>query len=268
MHRRLTTIGSIAVDRVTQIEALDVVHELIEARQGGFVVTPNVDHVVLAHRDPEVRQSYRQARLSLADGMPLLWMARALGAPVPEKVSGSDFIEPLMAYAAAHAKRVFLFGATPDVSAEAARRLVARHPQLRIVGRDSSSWSPDDTTCARRSPVVRAIRESGAELVVVALGSPKQELWMARHETHIAPAVALGLGASLDFVAGAVRRAPAWMSRAGLEWLYRLAQEPRRMTYRYLVRDLRIFPIFTRDLCRRAWGRPTMGSLTDSEVRL
>jgi N-acetylglucosaminyldiphosphoundecaprenol N-acetyl-beta-D-mannosaminyltransferase len=257
MHRNRVSIGDVTVDRVTREEALRAVDALIQAGGGGFVVTPNIDHVVLARRDAAARDVYRRARLSLADGMPLLWMARALGSPLPEKVSGSDLIEPLMRAAAANGRRVFFFGSTPEASAEAERRLLRRYPELRIVGRDCSFWSPDAEEPPSASPVVRAIRESGADLVVVALGSPKQEFWMARHERELAPAVAIGLGASIDFIAGTVRRAPAWMSNAGLEWLYRLAQEPRRLAYRYLVRDMQILPIFAGELLRKVMRRPS-----------
>jgi len=257
MMRNRTSIGHIAIDRLSREDAIWRVDALIAVRRGGFVVTPNIDHIVLAARDSRMRAAYQQASLSLADGQPVVWMARALGAPLPERASGSDLIDPLMAYAASHNRKVFFFGATPEVSAEAARRLVQRYPQLNIVGRDSSYWSIDDASAPGESRVVRAIRESGADLVVVALGCPKQEVWMARHAAAIAPAVALGLGASLDFVAGAVSRAPAWVSNAGCEWLYRLAQEPRRLAYRYLVRDLQILPIFAGELVRRMTGRRT-----------
>lgn len=245
------SVGGLPVDALTRSAALQAIDACVENGRGGFVVTPNVDHLVMASRHAELRAAYGRARLSLADGQPLLWMARALGTPLPEKISGSDLLDPLMAMAADRGRRVFFFGSTPEVSAEAARRLVRRHPRLHVVGRDCSHWSPDSATPPSASPVVRAIRESKADMVVVALGSPKQELWMARHEAELAPAVALGLGASLDFVAGAVRRAPAWMSRAGLEWLHRLAQEPRRLAYRYLVRDLQVLSIFGRDLLVR-----------------
>jgi len=268
MNRNRVSLGDVDVDRVTLLGALWAIDDLIESGRGGFVVTPNIDHIVLARRDGRVRQAYSQASLSLADGKPLLWMARALGTPLPGKVSGSDLIEPLMASAAAAGRRVFFFGATPQVSAEAERRLVRRYPRLKIVGRDCSFWSADDSGAPWASPVVKAVRESRADLVVVALGSPKQEFWMARHEKDLAPAVAIGLGASLDFVAGAVKRAPAWMSDAGLEWLYRLAQEPRRLAYRYLVRDPQILPIFAGDLYRRAVQRRAGPLAADSRARV
>jgi N-acetylglucosaminyldiphosphoundecaprenol N-acetyl-beta-D-mannosaminyltransferase len=254
MKKRIT-IGHVPVDRVTSEDAIWKIDAFISVRRGGYVVTPNIDHIVLAARDPRLRDAYRRASLSLADGQPVVWMARALGARRQRRASGSDLIAPLMAHAAARGWKVFLFGARPEVSAEAARVLVERHPALDIVGRDSSHWSPDETAAPEDSPVVRAVRASGAQLLVVALGCPKQELWMARHAEALGPVVSIGLGGSLDFVAGAVARAPSWMSDAGLEWAYRLAQEPRRLADRYLVRDIRIVPIFTGELVRRAFGR-------------
>jgi N-acetylglucosaminyldiphosphoundecaprenol N-acetyl-beta-D-mannosaminyltransferase len=246
---RQVRIGRVPFDAVTQRGALDAVERLIERREGGYVVTPNVDHVVLAARSRELARTYQNASLSLADGQPILWMARLLRAPLPQKISGSDLLDPLMATAARRGWRVFLFGASPDVSARAEEKLRAAHPWLRIVGRDTSVWNPSDEHSS--DALIDAIRHTGAELVVVALGAPKQELWMARHAAALGPAVAIGLGGSLDFAAGAVPRAPQWMSRAGLEWLFRLSREPRRLAHRYLVRDTQILPVFLAALVRR-----------------
>lgn len=255
MQRHRFTIGRIPIDPVTRAEALAAIDALITRGRGGFVVTPNVDHIVMAHGHEGMRAACAGASLSLADGQPVVWMAKMLGTPVPERVSGSDLIDPLMGYAAARGRRVFFFGTTPAVSHEAERRLVARYPSLRIVGRDCSFWPADDRTAPDASAVVQAVRRSGADLVIVALNAPRQHLWMARHAQALSPAVAIGLGASLDFVAGAVARAPAWVSHAGLEWLFRLAQEPRRLAYRYLVRDPQILPIFAADVYRKLRGR-------------
>lgn len=244
-------VGHVPFDPITRLAAIDAIDQLIDRRRGGYVVTPNIDHIVMAQQNEALRPVYKNASLSLADGQPVVWMARMLGTPVPERVSGSDLIEPLMALAAARRYPVFLFGAQPAVSETAALRLTMRHPGLAIVGRDTSMWMADDPTPPAESPIVRAIHASGARLVVLALGCPKQEMWMARHAAAIAPALAIGLGASLDFVAGAVSRAPGWMSAAGLEWAYRLAQEPRRLAYRYLVRDPLIVPILARQLAFR-----------------
>ncbi len=251
MTTSLALFGSLAVHRITGAESVAAIARLIDNGQGGYVATPNVDHVVLARTNKRLRAAYRGAALSLADGQPLLWMARLLGTPLPEKVSGSDLIWRLAAEAEQKGWGIFLYGASPMVSMTAAQRLLEKHPKLRIVGRNATWWNGGNAT-----DVVAQINAAKPDLVIVALGCPKQELWMRRHASLISPAVALGLGGSLDFVAGAVRRAPHWMSRFGLEWLYRLIQEPRRLAYRYLVRDLRIAPIFAGLMFRRFIAGP------------
>lgn len=243
--------GTLAVNRITGAESVAAIGRLIEQGQGGYVATPNVDHIVLARANKRLRAAYRRAALSLADGQPLIWMSRLLGTPLPEKVSGADLIWRLAAEAERKNWGIFLYGASPMVSMQAERKLRELYPALRIVGRNATWWEGGNATA-----VVQEIRAAKPDLVIVALGCPKQELWMRRHATLIAPAVAIGLGGSLDFVAGAVRRAPNWMSRHGLEWLYRLAQEPRRLAYRYLVRDLYIAPIFAGLVLRRLFTAP------------
>ncbi len=252
--------GSLAVDRLTGAQSVDAIGRLIAQGHGGYVVTPNVDHIVMARGNRRLRAAYRRAALSLADGQPLIWMSRLLGTPLPEKISGADLIWRVAEEAERKGWRVFLYGASPIVSMNADRKLRETYPALKIVGRNATWWDGRNAT-----DVVAQIRASQADIVIVALGCPKQEMWMRRHATMIAPAVALGLGGSLDFVAGAVRRAPSWMSRLGLEWTYRLAQEPRRMAYRYLVRDARIAPIFAGLLLRRFFSgaRPRVARVSN-----
>jgi N-acetylglucosaminyldiphosphoundecaprenol N-acetyl-beta-D-mannosaminyltransferase len=219
------------------------------------VFTPNVDHVVLAHEDARLREAYARASLSLADGMPLIWTSRLLGTPLPEKVSGSDFVGPLLERAAARGWRVYFFGGAPGAAETARDRMLERLPELRIVGVDAPRVDVDEPP-ERRAPVLERIRAAEADLVLVGLGAPKQEIWIDQVRTTLRPAVLLGVGASLDFLAGAIPRAPPWMSRSGLEWLYRLGREPRRMWRRYLVRDPK-FLIVMAPAVRRRWRRPT-----------
>jgi len=266
MNTQQIHIGPVRIDKVTSAEALTAIEQLVRARRGGFVVTPNVDHIICAREDAWFREVYKDASLSLADGKPLLWMAQLQGEPLPEKVSGSDLMLPLMERAAAEGWRVYLVGATPEVSAAGERRLREQFPSLQIVGRDTSHWSTQKRRTPAAMEVVRQIREARADLVVVALGSPKQELWMDTFADEIRPSVAIGLGASLDFVAGASRRAPRWMSEAGLEWAFRLAREPRRLAHRYLVRGPRIVPIFAAAWVRRRLGSSPAPSQNGSEA--
>ena len=254
--RRRVTIGTLAIDAVRLAEALDLVELLVERGRGDAVFTPNVDHVVLAERDPAFRAAYASADLSLADGTPLVWCSRLLRDPLPEKVSGSDLVLPLLNRAAVRGWRVYLLGAAPGVAELAARRLRGEVAGLAIVGVDAPEVSAEPRDPGSAGAVAR-IREAAPHLVLVALGAPKQELWIHRHLAELRPAVAVGVGASLDFIAGRARRAPPWVSAAGLEWLFRLAHEPRRLWRRYLVQDLRFAPLFCRQLLRhRSGSRP------------
>jgi N-acetylglucosaminyldiphosphoundecaprenol N-acetyl-beta-D-mannosaminyltransferase len=228
-------IGELWMDALTFAEALDEIAALVAAGRGGSVLTPNVDHIVTAESHAGLREAYRRASLSLVDGMPVLWAARLLGTPLPEKVSGSDLVMPLMRRAAAEGWRVYLVGGAPGVAAEAAEKL-RRQCGVNVVGHDAPMVRADGSSQDEAS-LVRRIERARPHLVLVALGAPKQEMWIERMRATLGAAVAVGVGASLDFVVGRVKRAPVWMSRVGLEWLYRLASEPRRLWRRYLLRD-------------------------------
>jgi N-acetylglucosaminyldiphosphoundecaprenol N-acetyl-beta-D-mannosaminyltransferase len=243
----------VPVDAVTFANALERVEELVTAREGGAVFTPNVDHVVLAHENARLREAYARSSLSLADGMPLVWTSRMLGTPLPEKVSGSDFVVPLLERAAERGWRVYFLGGAPGVGAQARDEILRQLPALRIVGVDAPRIDVDEPP-EQREPVLDRIRASNPDVVLVALGAPKQEIWIDQVRNALRPAVLLGVGASLDFIAGTVPRAPRWMSKAGLEWLYRLAREPGRLWRRYLVRDPK-FLIVMAPAVRRSWRR-------------
>jgi N-acetylglucosaminyldiphosphoundecaprenol N-acetyl-beta-D-mannosaminyltransferase len=270
------TIGRIEVDRVTFDGALDAIAALVDGRRGGVVLTPNVDHIVLAGEDERFQGAYRECDLSLADGMPVVWLASAMGEPVPEKISGSDLVDPLMARAAARGWRVFLLGGAEGVADRAAANLVSTYPALNIVGTSSPRIAAADPRARtnrasgdpprhdrrhgeqERHALVESIRATNPDVVLVGLGAPKQELWIHEAARALAPAVLLGVGASIDFLAGTARRAPPWMSRMGVEWTYRLAQEPRRMWRRYLVRDPKLIGIVLGDWLTRSHRRASM----------
>jgi N-acetylglucosaminyldiphosphoundecaprenol N-acetyl-beta-D-mannosaminyltransferase len=163
----------------------------------------------------------------------VLWASRLLGTPLPAKISGSDLVAPLLGRARDRGYRVYFLGADPGV-AELAKAQVERDlPGISIVGVDSPRIDVDGDCSA----IIERVRQTTPDIVLVALGAPKQELFCHQYRAALAPAVLLGIGASLDFVAGVKRRAPSWISDAGFEWAYRLVQEPRRLAYRYLVRD-------------------------------
>jgi N-acetylglucosaminyldiphosphoundecaprenol N-acetyl-beta-D-mannosaminyltransferase len=253
MNRNRVRIGQLPVDSVTFDEALGKIAELVDRGNGGAVFTPNVDHVVKAEKHVEFRRAYSRADLCLADGMPIVWASRLLGSSIPEKVSGSDLVVPLARLAAERRWRMYLLGGGPGVAAEAGEKL-ARELGVEVVGTDSPLVRSDGGT-DHPDQLLKRLRAARPALLLVALGAPKQELWIDRFAGELRPAVAIAVGGSLDFIAGRVKRAPPWMSRAGLEWLFRLAQEPRRMWRRYLLEDPMFAAIVVRS--RRAARRQT-----------
>ncbi len=230
---RRVHVGRIPIDCITRACALEAVEGLVAAKRGGTIFTPNVDHVVLAEDDAELREAYEAAALSLVDGMPVLWASRILGSRLPEKISGSDFVPELLDLAARRAWRVYLLGGAEGSATRAADAL--RERNVNVVGL-ASPRIENGATHAYEA-VANAVAATSPDLVLVGLGAPKQEYFAHAVAKRLAPAVLLGVGATIDFMAGSVPRAPSWVSNAGLEWAYRLAREPRRLWRRYLLRD-------------------------------
>ena len=234
-------VGALSVDPLSRAEAIEAIVRLVREGRGGTVFTPNVDHIVQAEHDPIFREAYGRATLSLVDGTPVLWAARWLGTPLPEKLSGSDMFDPLIERATREGFRVVLLGGGPGVAERAAQNLRQRLPTLQIVDtlapRLGLSPTDEERACVER------LAKAKADLIFVCLGAPKQELFSDRNRQLLAPAVLVGFGAAVDFAAGTIPRAPAWMSRAGLEWAFRLGREPRRLAGRYLLRDPEFFKI-------------------------
>ena len=250
-------LGRVYAHAVEFDQAIALIADRIGSGAGGYVVTPNVDHVCLAERDEGLRGAYRDAWLALPDGMPLLWIAAAAGTPLPEKVSGSDLMLPLMRRAARDGLRVALLGSTPEISARAATRAQEMVPGLQICARECPAYQPGRTSPELQASIAR-LRASAPHVIFVALSVPRQELFMQEYAGELGPAVLIGIGGSLDFLAGVTSRAPAWMQRNGLEWFYRLMMDPRRLAGRYLVRDWLIAPIAVRTIVRTrtmAWRR-------------
>lgn len=246
--------GPIRAHAVSMAEAIDLIAERARGHEGGFVLTPNVDHLALACGTPEMAHASQRAFLSLADGVPLVAVSRALRLPLREKVSGSDLFEPLMARCARDRLPVFFLGATPRTCDTAMSKLRATYRDIIIAGHDSSMFDLDNDPAAVVDTLRRA-RASGARLLVVCL-PPRKQLLLARFEEEYRPAVGIGVGSSLSFYVGEVPRAPRWLSRAGGEWLYRLLREPRRLWRRYLVEDLAALPALAGMVIDRLRGRP------------
>jgi N-acetylglucosaminyldiphosphoundecaprenol N-acetyl-beta-D-mannosaminyltransferase len=198
-----------------------------------FVVTPNVDHVLIFQRTEGLRRAYAEASLIVADGLPVVLASRILGKPVPGRVTGSDLVPAVFDCASAEdPMRVFLLGAAEGVGERAARQIEAKWRGVRVVG----TYSPPfgfERQATENERILRMISESQPQLLIVGLGAPKQELWVHAHRDAITANVAMCVGATIDFLAGERARAPVWMQRTGLEWFHRMTTEPRRLVPRY-----------------------------------
>lgn len=217
-------ILGVPVHAVTAADTLDAVVRFMDAPRLHQICTVNPEFVMLAQSDPAFMVVLRQADLCIPDGVGLLYAARRRGRRLPERVAGSDLVYDLAALCARHGWRLFLLGAAPGVAATAGERLAQRYPGLVVAG--TFAGSPDS---AENDAIVARINAARADMLFVAYGAPRQDAWIARNRAAL-PTVrlALGVGGSLDFIAGRVRRAPLWVQRLHLEWFYRLLREPRR----------------------------------------
>ncbi len=222
---------------LTRGEVVDRVFAALAQGTGGWIITPNVDHLRTHATDPSFRQLCGEADLIVADGVPLLWAARLQGTPLPERVAGSDLVWLLAERAVREGRSLYLLGGARGAAEGAAQRLRARWPRLRIAG-TSCPWVSPMPAPAELEPLKAELVRARPDLVYVGLGAPKQERVIATLRTTLPAAWWIGVGISLSFIAGDVLRAPPWMQRAGLEWVHRLTQEPVRLARRYLLEDL------------------------------
>jgi N-acetylglucosaminyldiphosphoundecaprenol N-acetyl-beta-D-mannosaminyltransferase len=228
------------IDNVDRAGAMERIAALVRARRPSLVVTPNVDHLINLQADAEFREIYRQAALVLTDGVPLLWAARFLGTPIREKLSGSDIFRDMCRLSAEHGFRMFFMGGREGAADAAAGLMRLEYPGLQVVGVYSPpvGFEQDADESAR---IDALLTEAKPDLLLVGLGSPKQEKWAARNSLRLGIPVAVGVGVTFEYIAGIVRRAPVWMQRVGLEWLFRLFMEPARLWRRYLLNDPKFF---------------------------
>jgi len=220
------------VDALDWDEVLARIGSWAASRESRYVCISNAHSVVTASRDSKFQSVLSQADLVMADGAPVAWMLRRLGFPMQQRINGPDLMWRYCEEASHSGQLIYLFGSTPETMGRLTARLVAAFPGLRIGG----AWSPPfrPLTMQEDAQCVTAINASGAHMVFVSLGCPKQEHWMAEHRGQI-HAVMIGVGAAFDFHSGAIPRAPRWMQDVGLEWMHRLISEPWRLWKRYLI---------------------------------
>jgi len=244
-------IWGVPLARLTYRETLDEVDRLIRRREPAFFITANLHYAMLSGRHERLRSVNDEAAFLVADGMPLVWYSRLTRRPLPERVAGADLICMLFEQAAERGHRVFLLGGAGDVAQEVARICQERYASLQIVGVEApmlNEMSPEE-----HEALVARIRQARPDLLLVAFGQPKGELWMAENCQALGVPACVQLGASFDFVAGRTSRAPKWLQRIGAEWLYRTWCDPQRMIPRYFQNAVFLVRAVARDvvsLCR------------------
>jgi len=222
-RNRIELLG-VRIDHVDMAASLEAIEGFIRSRSPHIVVTADASCVVLAQKDGELKEIVNSANLVTPDSVGILWAAKLNRAPLAERVSGCDMLVLLCERASRLGHRVFLLGAAPGVADAAADRLKERCPGLNIVGTQHGYFRPEDT-----EEVLGRIREAAPDLLFVAFGIPMQEKWIRRHMGTLNVPVCMGVGGSLDVLSGNVKRAPKWMQRHGLEWVYRLAGNPKKI---------------------------------------
>jgi len=246
--RRVDVVG-VPIDPIDMTAALSRLREVMTGGRLFQVSTINLDFMVRAQSDPEVRRIFQRSDLNLADGAPVVWLGRLLGAAVPERVAGADLIPALMAEAAKVGARVFFLGGEGGVAEQAVRKMQELNPDLVVAGfYEPPRASVEDMNTAE---ILARIREARADILLVAFGHPKQERWIDLNRAELPVSVAIGVGCVFDLIAGRSRRAPAWMQVVGLEWAYRLAGDPGRLFGRYATDAAWLLPITARALRAR-----------------
>lgn len=223
--RKRIAVLQVQVDSVTMTEAVERLESFIQAKSGAHLVaTANAEMVMLAEQDAEMAKVLREASLVVPDGAGVVWAARHYGQPLPERVAGYDLAQRLLAEAAKKGYRVFMFGAAPGVAASAKEKAEQWYPGLQVVGvRDGFFGEADEEA------IIAEIKAAQPDVLLVALGVPKQEKWLNRHLAKLNIPVCIGVGGTFDVMAGRVKRAPVWMQKSGLEWSYRLFLQPQRI---------------------------------------
>lgn len=243
--REAVEILGVPMHAWTMEETVDEIARRLSAGVFTQHVVVNAAKVVNMRRDPTLDEAVRSSDIINIDGMGVVWAGRVLGAEVPERVAGVDLFQALITWAAAEGEPVYLLGCRPEVIEVAARNLQRAHPDLVLAGWHHGYFWQDEAA------VVRRIAESGAKLLFVAITSPRKETFIEQWSEQLGVTFVMGVGGTLDIVAGKTKRAPRWIQRSGLEWLYRTAQEPRRLWRRYLDTNSRFAWMVLREVARR-----------------
>lgn len=228
------------VNNLTMSETIDAVEELIKSEKKSYVVAINVDVVIKIENDPYLKKIVDNADMVLVDGKPLVWISNFYGKPLKAKISGSDLVPLLCEEASKKQYSIFIIGGKEGVAEQAKQNLEKRLPGIRIVGTYAPTYGFEKND-AELNKINTLLSEAKPDLLIACFGCPKQEKWIFENISNYDAKVSICAGATVDFLAGNIKRAPRWMSEHGLEWLYRFLQEPKRMFRRYFIDDMKIF---------------------------
>jgi len=242
VNQRIEMMGC-QIDNLSMEETLQVIEGFIKSGLPHQHVVVNVDKLVKASRDQKLRRIINDCALINVDGMPVVWASRLLGKPLKERVAGVDLFEALMQRSAVKGWRVFLLGATEEVVSLAKQIYERKYPGLTVAGHRNGYWRQEE-----EADVVAQIKAAQADLLFVAISSPKKEHFLGQYQAEMKIPFAMGVGGTLDVATGKVKRAPVWMQKNGLEWFYRFLQEPRRMFKRYFIDDMAFFILFAKEV--------------------
>jgi len=234
------------IDNLSMEETLQTIEGFIKSGRPQQHVVVNVDKLVKASRDAELRRIINECALVNVDGMPVVWASRLLGKGLKERVAGIDLFEALMQRSAEQGWRVFLLGAREEVVTEVASLYERKYPGLTVAGYRNGYWKPEE-----EAAVVEQVKAAEADLLFVAISSPKKEQFLGRYQEEMKIPFAMGVGGTFDVAVGKVKRAPLWMQKSGLEWFFRFLQEPRRMFKRYFIDDVAFLWLLAKEGARR-----------------
>jgi len=238
------------IDRVDLARALAFCEDVIQSRSFAQHMAINVAKLVSMRKDAELRSGIERCELVTADGQPVVWASRLLGDPLPSRVTGIDLMNGLLALAAVKGYRLYILGARPDVLELAVTRIHAQYPGLSLVGYRDGYYVQEE-----EDAVAAAIAAAEPDILFVAMSSPRKEYFLAEHGRTLGIPLVMGVGGAIDVLAGVTRRAPVVMQQTGLEWLFRLAQEPRRLGPRYLSTNTTFMALLSREVTRGYFAR-------------
>lgn len=230
------------IDSLTAQEAKERVDQMVQERRPQYVVTPNTDIVMRMQREPDLLDICNKADLILTDGEMLVKLSKFLGNPIKERVAMTDFVWDVCDLAVAKDYKVFLFGGKESVLEKGKERIQNKYPSLKICGHYSPPLGFEGNSVELKKSL-DIIKGSKADILIVFLGCPKQERFIAKHKDEYKVPVSITMGGCIDFIGADIKRAPLWMQKSGLEWFFRFAQEPKRLFKRYFVDDVQIFPL-------------------------